>query len=600
MKNIQNRMIILLGLALVLNSCQEDFLEQKNPNALPTSEFWKNTTDLSNGLNATYNSFKDEDCLSMTDENERSDMAYPHYTRPLVGIYEYYYHTFNNTSKMPEKKWAALYNGIFRANQVIEAYEKLQGTFDTTGINSADNAMRIYAEARALRGWFYFTLHNTFNKGSVILFDFVPKDKAEYQKSLSSSADVLKFYRADLEFAKEKLLALPLVANTASGRITAGACDAILGKSYIYAGDFTTAKGYFKSVIDNYGYELMPSIGSNFTTKDEFNKESILEVNYTATLKADQTSSEQLLSSSLGQQIGAGGWNGSFPASWLMMKFKKDPVDLLDPKNVGLKNPYGVIMNRRYSERASYSIALVDDTNPDFGYYGANTTAEIPKFGRQQVSYWRKYTNWDTQITDETNTLSGILARSGVNIRIIRLADIYLMYAECLIEDGNLKDATLYINKIRKRSHVALIGHAADSEYNNGQTSFNEIEYTKLTLREHLRHTERPLELAFEGGDARLIDLRRWGVTKERFQYLSTLRYDNYHLKANSNGVHPTRFRCIIYDTGDIPDTNTQSPRIAEPELNEFEIAAMNYNAERHGYLPIPLSEVNANSNLYK
>ncbi|MGA9639652.1 RagB/SusD family nutrient uptake outer membrane protein [Flavobacterium sp.] len=602
MKNLKNKLIILLGLAVVLNSCQDDFLEQKNPNALPTSEFWKNATDLSSGLNATYNAFKNEDCLSMTDENERSDMGYPNYTRPLVGIYPLYFQSFNNITDTPNKKWAALYNGVFRANQVIEAYKRLEGTFDATGANSADTAMRIYAEARALRGWFYFTLHNSFNKGSVILFDFVPKDNSEYQKPLSSSDAVLKFYRDDLLFAKEKLTALPLVSTALPGRISAGACEALLGKSYIYAGDFTTAADYFKNVIDNYGYELMPSIGSNFTTKDEFNKESILEINYTVDLKADQTSSEQLLSSSLGQAIGPGGYSGSFPASWLIMKYKNEPVDYADPKNIGLKNAQGVIMNRRYSERASYSIAFVDDTNPDFGYYGANTTAELPKFDRQHISFWRKYTNWDIQTTDETNTKSGIKGRSGVNIRVIRLADIYLLYAECMIEANNNGEALKYINKIRKRSHVVLLGKAAGSEYNNAQTTFDDLDYTKTSLTEHLRYTERPLELSFEGGDARLIDLRRWGVTKERFQYLATLRYDNYALLAKGNGDNPVRFRCVVYNTGDIPDSNAQltSLRTKEPELNEFEVAAINYNSERHGYFPIPLSEVNANSNLYK
>ncbi|MCW2120740.1 RagB/SusD family nutrient uptake outer membrane protein [Flavobacterium sp. 7A] len=602
MKNIKNRLIILLGIALVLNSCQDDFLDQKNPNALPTSEFWKTTADLEGGLNAVYHSFKEEDCVYMGFENQRSDISYPSYLRPLSGIFEYYEQLFNNTSKLPNDKWAALYQGVFRANQVIEAYERLQGTF-TSGSDSELVALRIYAEARGLRGWYYFMLHNTFNKGSVVLFDFVPKDKTQYQKSLSSSAEVLKFYRDDLEFAKENLLKVPLIATAPAGRISAGACDAILGKSYLYEGNFGVAATYFKSVMDNYDYALMPSIGSNFTTKDEFNKESILEVNYTTTLKSDQTDSDQLLSSTLGQQIGASGWSVSYPASWLIMKYKNDPVDMLDPKNLGLTDAYGVVKNRRFSERTSYSVALVDDTNPDFGYYGFNTTAEIPKFAKQWIAYWRKYTNWDIQNTDETKTSSGIIARSGVNVRLIRLADVYLMYAECMIETGNLPEARKFINKVRKRSHVVLIGNASsteNAEFNDGKTSFDELTYNKSELTEHLRYTERPLELAFEGGDIRLIDLRRWGVTKERFQYLSTLRYDQYNLIANGNGKNPIRYRCVIYNTGDIPDANVSGARIAEPDLNEFAAAAQNYDAERNGYLPIPLSEINSNSNLYK
>lgn len=607
MKNIKNKIIVLLGLALLLYSCQDDFLDQKNPNQLPASEFWKTTADLEGGLNAAYQSFKDEDCVSMVDENERSDMAYPNYLRPLSGKFEYYQQLFNNTSNLPNKKWAALYQGVFRTNQVIEAYKRLEGTFGTTGSDNEMVALRIYAEARAMRGWYYFMLHNTFNKGSVILFDFVPKDKTQYQKPLAPATEVLKFYRDDLEFAKEKLLLVAAATSnitvTNTGHFSAGTCEALLGKSYLYQGDFDKAAGYFKNVIDNYNYALMPSIGSNFTTKDEFNIESILEVNYTTALKADQTSADQLLSSSLGRQIGPGGYNGSFPASWLIMKYKKDPVDLLDPKNTGITDVYGVTRNRRFSERTSYSIALPDDTNSDFGFYGANTTAELAKFGRQQFCYWRKGTNWDIQTKDETNTSTGIAGRSAVNIRLIRLADVFLMYAECKIESGDLATAIKYINKVRKRSHVVLLGSATASEnaeFNDGKTSFNDVTYSKTTLTEHLRHTERPLELSFENGDMRLLDLRRWGITKERFQKLASLRYDQYNLVANGNGKHPVRYKCVIYDTGDTPDSNTSNQNIKASDLNEFELAAVNYDFDQVGYLPIPLSEINSNANLYK
>ena len=57
---------------------------------------------------------------------------------------------------------------------------------------------------------------------------------------------------------------------------------------------------------------------------------------------------------------------------------------------------------------------------------------------------------------------------SGINYRLIRLADIYLMYAECLIKggasDGNVQSAINAINKVRHRAGVVLIGKSEQGE----------------------------------------------------------------------------------------------------------------------------------------
>ena len=47
---------------------------------------------------------------------------------------------------------------------------------------------------------------------------------------------------------------------------------------------------------------------------------------------------------------------------------------------------------------------------------------------------FRKYTNWDTRTTEKDSPKN---MDSDINVRLIRLADVYLMYAESLIKGGS-------------------------------------------------------------------------------------------------------------------------------------------------------------------
>ena len=102
-----------------------------------------------------------------------------------------------------------------------------------------------------------------------------------------------------------------------------------------------------------------------------------------------------------------------------------------------------------------------------------------------------KYENGDGTYPDEF----AIIWRSAINQRIMRLADVYLMYAECLNETGKTQDAYIYIQKVRDRVNLP-----------NLETTKPNM--SQAQMRDQLAH-ERLLELAFEGH--RFDDIRRWG-----------------------------------------------------------------------------------------
>ncbi|RYY36948.1 MAG: RagB/SusD family nutrient uptake outer membrane protein [Sphingobacteriaceae bacterium] len=575
--------VILLLTSVLAMSCQK-FLEEVNPNKLATDNFWKTLDDCDAGLTSVYSAFKNPNVLAIEAESNRSDLTYPGYGRPNTSN-EYYLQMFTNASAAPNSKWEALYRGIFRANQVIKAINDLSSTVKTAA--ETERANTIMAQARFFRGLYYFYLHNSFNKGSVIIYDFVPQNESEFYQSVKPAAEVQAFYLADLKFAYENLPGR--WANERDlGRVTAGAAASVLGQSYLYDKDFATAKTYFKDVIENpdYGYALVAEIGDNFTTKNELNSESILEIGYSLKYKGEiSVWSEDQVSNTLSYALSpVGGWKTLYPSSWLILAYKNDKMDESDPRNY-VTDAGGVQRLRKYSLRTSYSIALVDD--PDLNYYGV-TPAQATFFNNQETAYFRKYTNWDI-VRNETDIVPNI--RSGVNVRVIRLADVYLMYAECLIGQGadnsGVQEALTYINRVRHRSALELLGPNGSGEYPSA--SHDNVSYTAETLMNHLMYLERPLELSIEGNAVRTIDMRRWGITKQRFQELSQKRYYGEHYQYTKvDGMPDWRWESIL----------NEGSKDGYKVIQDYAQAAGNFNQEAHAYWPLPSSEIVSNPDL--
>jgi hypothetical protein len=90
----------------------------------------------------------------------------------------------------------------------------------------------------------------------------------------------------------------------------------------------------------------------------------------------------------------------------------------------------------------------------------------------------------------------------GRTLILIRLAEIYLSYAECVNEaDPSNPEALKYINLIRERAGIPLYG-SAELPAPTGQSE----------MREAIRK-ERRVELAFENN--RFFDVRRWKIAEQ-------------------------------------------------------------------------------------
>lgn len=610
--NIKNRFFLVtltLGMTIFISSCEE-FLDEVNPNEIRTEIFWTTVNEMELGLNAVYNAFKDVNLLQLANECHRGDMTYPGLGRPNPNPnnIRYWAHLYTSADQDVERKWNALYDGILRANQVIEAYGRIAPNL--TDEIFQERATVILAQARFFRGLFHFYLHTSFNNGEVIIRDKVPQTLDEINnKSLSPSSDVKAFFRDDLNFAANNLPAS--WASGDFGRVTTGAAIAVLGKSFLYENDYATAAQLFRVIVDELDYSLVEDPGDNFSTATEFNSESILEINYSISFKVGEgVNSDQGLSNNINRRFAnqnVGGFRNIYPACWLIMEYKRDTPDPLDTLG-DLSNKVLVRDNaanaipkadgsdstkiRQYSIRTSSSIALVDDLQ---GVYYQRPAAAVTIFNNRETAYWKKNTNSAT-LSDERDLPNA--DKSGVNVNVIRLADIYLMLAECLIEGGTneagVDEALIYINRVRRRAKVVLLGPDGEGEFPNFTQDGNT--YTAQQLMQHLMFVERPLELSAEGHAIRFFDLRRWGITEQRFQDLTPSLYASGtaagHFRfVNENGQTVTRFSSILREVTTEADADNQF-------LNARSLPAQNYSDALHAYLPIPQSEIANNQTL--
>lgn len=587
-KNILSKYLIILTFITTLifvSGCQ-DFLTEVNPNKQTTASFWKTLDDADQGLSAVYNRLKDAS-LYGTNLNNWSDLTFPGYGNRISTTNEFYLSTFTNSTTTVTSVWNALYSGIFRANQVIAGMKTVSYS---SSLADQNRAKYILGQAYFFRGLFYFYLYNTYNVGSVPIKDL--NNMYEMYTKLSPATDVRNFYLKDLETAYEMLPDNWRTSAPDQGRATKGAAASVLGQSYLYEKDYATAATYFLDVINNTkygkinGYHLVPNIGDNFNVAGELNEESILEICFSKKYLQDkQGAAENGVATGLARNLAPdqrGGWRVIIPAAWLEFAFREEILDYSDERNM---YPNGEF--HTYSLRLAKSIACTQDTSSIS--YGKKPHLAYG-FAAKETSYFKKFTNCETPgVTDEDK----IYSQSGINFRVIRLADIYLMYAECMIkggaDDAGVTEALKYVNKVRQRSALQLLGDPGTGEFPLAQYDY--LNYTAQTLMDFIKWKERPMELCIEGYAMRHIDLRRWGGVKERYTLLSQQAYwfKPFSYKS-STGSTVTLYNVTLVKL---------EPPLTTSFFNEFVQTALSYNPT-YDYFPIPSGEETANPDLYK
>ncbi|MDJ1483794.1 RagB/SusD family nutrient uptake outer membrane protein [Cytophagaceae bacterium YF14B1] len=468
-----NKIKYSLLLLLVMMGCN-DRLDLTNPNSQTTGTFWQTESQAIAGCDAIYNSMIiDGSYMRMTpalSDARGDDMSGD---SPWVDYVQVSNFTIPTTSAPVQWVWGAWYQLIWRANQVLE---------NVPGITmDEDLKKRILGQAYFLRGLAYFNLANTYKVVPIITS--TPKSSTDYYPASATEEEIWAQIFSDFQNAKDRL---PVSYGNVSGvdagqigRATKGAATGMLGKAYLYRKQWQNAADQFNLLINGPElniYSLVSNYRDNFTASNENNSESLFEVQFAGPNEVggsvpnwggDPTSSWKQVS---GQACTYGadgyGWSDFLPTTWIYNEYKQE------------KTKDGKTDPRLLATIASYEPD--DNSTTVYGNPWPYATNKI---------YPRKYTNDGLGVANEYDL------NSGINYRVLRYADILLMYAEALNELGQTAAAYPYIQQVRDRANLPDL---VASKPNLAQTQ----------MRDQIAH-ERALEFASEG--QRINDIIRWG-----------------------------------------------------------------------------------------
>lgn len=569
MKKIKNNLVKLtLLFALVITSCDESvFLEELNPNAITPETFWKNEGQFQSALATVYGAlqYRSISGAELVQEFVLGDIGG---TESWYRPFAFRNLAFNDGILHVVDKWEECYVGIFRANQVIVNLQTVD-----EDVMDEDTKAVIEGQARFLRAFFYWQLAHSYG-GAMIHLD-VARSTEDFNQPFTDKAEITStIIIPDLEFAMANLPETWEGADV--GRITWGAATTMLGKVHLFEENWTEAANLFKQVIDSGIYALTRDITDNFWHENEFNEESILEVNYSFDINpgnsgfpVDDTpfntgSESTTMSTELGR-LGAGGFNTVLPTYNLHEMLVDDEVDPDNPIND----------DNLESRRMNATIAPQNGE----GLWYLEPYGAIPGWGGGQSAYVKKHSNWYHLPAEPAQ------GRSGINFRHIRYADVLLMYAEAVIEaSGDYMTAIEYVDMVRSRAGVYTLQQYMDM---NGGT-FPQLHVSKQvhgdrplvapsseTVMTHIRRVERAIELCYEGH--RWKDLVRWGIVQQVFD---ELRADEIWRQENFASIQDP----------------TEQPFVINGHIRpDFTVAQSIYDPAQHDYFPIPSTEIQSN-----
>ncbi len=471
---------ILAGLMLATSasSCSDEWLTLSDPNQESSDTFWQTEEQFQEGLYAGYATLRRPGVFSrwfhmlMILRSDEGWSNSPNSEFQAVANFRMtgYAYEGNESVNLP---WQETSQMIYYVNQVVDNVN--DHGYDVMDKETADG---ILGQAYFLRGLGFWYMAGTYGR---------------YPRQISSTSDgeILEqegLWQQALEDFTAAANVLPESwPASEAGRPTRGGAIGMMARCNMQLAGIckrpwenraSEAEAYWKAAKKNIEdifamnrYDLVPNWLDNFTESNENNIESLVEINFkNGLVDGKEVGNQRAKFLGLYISSGEGAWDDGSARAWLLDEFDKERDK---DGNMDLRKRYTLTWNDP-----------TDNTN----YYGKtyaewNATEHFLK-----DCYWRKYTSVDTDNLPEDYA-------SGTNFRLLRLADVYLMYAEVLNELGTDRSTAVeYMNKVRRRVNMRELNASVLNDYE--------------TLKEQLRH-DRLVELC--GECTRWNDLDRWG-----------------------------------------------------------------------------------------
>jgi len=458
-------------------------------------------------------------------------------------------------------KWLGLFEGITRANSVLRVLPDVEITDAFTETHRA----QIEAQARFIRGHFYFELRRFYNRVPWI------DEETDAITPQPNDQEVWPMIEADFQYAWENL---PETQGQA-GRPNNWAAASYLAKVYMYQDKFSEAKALYDQIIPNgvtangHSYDLV-RLDQVHNPVNKNHAESVFAVQASAD---DGTGTIQ--NANPGMMLNYP-YNSPFrccgfyqPTQYLVNAYQTvDGLPMVDnhlatevtwDMGVGSGDqftPHEGTLDPRLDWTVGRRGVAFHDWGPHPGNRWIRDQAYSGPYASKKHIWWQRD---DADVNNPSQWAPG----TAYNIPIIRFADVLLMAAEAEIEAGSLGQALTYINRVRERaadpagwvrnefnegfahaivsSEAEMLsltpssgswvvredtgttftylggGHGDLGNWNEYEEPNYEIAlYQSLGSQQQAREIvrfERKLELALEGH--RFFDLNRWGIAEQ-------------------------------------------------------------------------------------
>lgn len=389
--------------------------------------------------------------------------------------------------------YRAKYQGIQRCNLVLERVPGMDPElFDEEEYQCVDGLQeRIIGEAYFLRAFYYFQLVRVYGGVPLVLNNLLTD--ADWQQPRATADAVYDQIVADLTEANERLWLRSdsRFADTDMGRATKGAAQAMLLKVNLYRHQYEEARAWGDSIILSNEYSLETNYADNWLLENENGVESVFEIQYMEDPSSDY-----------------GEGNGFSRGTFTQILTRSRSQDPMFGSNAGwgFNKPTHNLYDEYEEGDPRRDVTIWDATG-----HMTNESEEI-YCGTPYCS--RKYA-WYTTDADGNVTGANTLAhasRGPLNYKLIRYADVLLMYAEACEAAGGAgkcgKTAEQALNEVRQRARANAADPDALPDYPDYSIKVNGQEIAAPTLQQAIRH-ERRVELAMEGH--RWFDICRWG-----------------------------------------------------------------------------------------
>ena len=465
-------MIIAAGISIV--SCKKGFLDVTDPNVYSADNYPASVEDLSIELNDLYG-------------RVRSGMYSPEVfrffslSRDHSADQAYQDQRFNAATQLSYDKanqdvgefWNSHYENIAKCVNTLGDIARFRTRNPNLTADEKKEVDLIEGQARFIRAWNYMILVNFYGetmittdadkaKMGVPIITKLAAQVSETQVPRSTIGEVWNYLIDDLKVA-ETLLGTKTWAGADVARASGWTVKAMLGKAYVYTQQWALASTKLKEVIDGSGKSLVSFnvYKEMFNGKFEFNNESLFELNFLADRNEEWNGSinvGQRLSIYLAPayeengNIGKNGFGNYFIHEKNLSRFGFTGTAITNDQ---LRAPAYLAQSRRWRNTKAVDPRLwVVAFQPFLDSIGWDNkrfaTAKMPGEGvsTDNIASWC----WHKYVMEDKFVWAGNVANAN-NMYILRLADIYLLYAEASIKTGANAIGLEYINKVHRRAY---------------------------------------------------------------------------------------------------------------------------------------------------